>query len=275
MSIYPHTGSRKKNAQRGQPHTYRYLSLEKESTFWEHVEVLRWSIARCVGVVLLFFAAAFAVMPRIFDTYILGAASSDFFIFNLPGLSMGTFPPLEIININLATQFLTHISTSFWLAVTVAFPYIMFEAWRFISPALYSNERRSTLFAFTFGTAMFYTGCAVGYCVVFPVTLNFLARYQLSATVSNSISLDSYMSTFLLIIFIMGIMFELPLLIWLLSRSGIVNKKALTKYRRHAIVALMVLAAIITPTGDPFTLMVVFIPLYALYELGILMARRT
>ena len=188
---------------------------------------------------------------------------------------MGTFAPLEIININLATQFLTHISTSFWLAVTVAFPYIMFEVWRFISPALYSNERRSTLFAFTFGTAMFYTGCAVGYCVVFPVTLNFLARYQLSAAVSNSISLDSYMSTFLLIIFIMGIMFELPLLIWLLSRSGIVNKKALTKYRRHAIVALMVLAAIITPTGDPFTLMVVFIPLYALYEVGILMARRT
>ena len=113
----------------------------------------------------------------------------------------------------------------------------------------------------------------MGYCIVFPVTLNFLARYQLSAAISNSISLDSYMSTFLLIVFIMGIMFELPLLMWVLGRTGIVHRRNLIEYRRHAIVTLMVLAAIITPTGDPFTLMVVFLPLYALYELGILMTR--
>lgn len=247
--------------------------MEKESTFWEHVEVLRWSIARCIGAVLLFFTAAFVYVPKIFDTFILGPSRTDFFIFNLPGMSMNVSAPVDIININLATQFLTHISTSFWIALIAAFPYIMFEIWRFISPALYSNERRSTIFAFTFGTAMFYIGCIVGYCIVFPVTLNFLARYQLSAAISNSISLDSYMSTFLLIVFIMGIMFELPLLMWVLGRTGIVNKKNLIEYRRHAIVTLMVLAAIITPTGDPFTLMVVFLPLYALYELGILMTR--
>lgn len=196
-------------------------------------------------------------------------------MFNLPGLSMNIQNPINIININLSTQFLTHISTSFWLALIAAFPYIMFEVWRFISPALYSHERKNALFAFTFGTAMFYVGCAIGYCAVFPVTLNFLARYQLSAIISNSISLDSYMSTFLLIIFIMGVMFELPLLLWLLNRIGIVDKAILRKYRRHAIVALMVLAAIITPTGDPFTLLIVFTPLYALYELGILMTRES
>ena len=237
------------------------------------MEVLRWSIARCVGAVLLLFAVAFAFMPRIFDAFILSPASDSSLMPDLLGISLTAPAPLEIININLATQFLTHISTSFWLALIIAFPYIMFELWRFISPALYSNERRSTIFAFTFGTAMFYIGCAVGYCIVFPVTLNFLARYELSSTISNSISLDSYMSTFLLIIFIMGIMFELPLLIWLLGRIGIVNRSLLTRYRRHAIVTLMVLAAVVTPTGDPFTLMVVVVPLYALYELGILMTR--
>ena len=247
--------------------------MEKEYTFWEHLEVLRWSIVRCLGVVLLLFAVAFAFMPSIFDTFILAPAGTEFFMFNLPGMSMDITEPLTILNINLSTQFLTHISTSFWLALIVAFPYVVFEVWRFISPALYDNERGSAAFAFIFGTVMFYIGCIVGYCVVFPVTLNFLARDQLSAAITNSISLNSYMSTFLFIIFMMGIMFELPLLLWSLARMGIVDRSLLVKYRRHAIVALMVIAAIVTPTGDPFTLMIVFLPLYALYEFGVLMAR--
>ena len=242
----------------------------KESTFWDHLEVLRWSILRIVIVLLLFFAAAFAIMPYLFDSVVLAPSKSNFFLYSTTGI---TAPATEIININVATQFLTHVSTSFWMAFIATFPYLVFELWHFISPALYRDERKSVSFAFLSGTAMFYIGCAVGYFVVFPITFTFLANYNLSSTIANSVSLDSYMSTFLMLIFIMGILFELPLLIKLLSNIGIVNKRQLKEYRRHAVVTLLIIAAIITPTGDPFTLMVVALPLYALYELGILMAK--
>lgn len=120
---------------------------------------------------------------------------------------------------------------------------------------------------------MFFLGCAVGYCLVFPFTFRFLTEYQLSASIVNQISLNSYMGNFLMLVFVMGIVFELPLLAWLLSKLGLVNKAFFRRYRRHAVVILLVLSAIITPSGDPFTLMVVFLPLYLLYELGILIVR--
>ena len=120
---------------------------------------------------------------------------------------------------------------------------------------------------------MFFLGCAVGYGLVFPFTFRFLTEYQLSPTIVNQISLNSYMSNFLMLILIMGLVFELPLLAWLLSRLGLVTRSFFRKYRRHAVVILLVLAAVITPTGDPFTLMIVFLPLYLLYELGIRFAK--
>ena len=179
----------------------------------------------------------------------------------------------EIININVASQFLTHISTSFWFALVLMFPYLIFEVWRFVQPALFENERRSVGLAFLGGTVMFFLGCAVGYCLVFPFTFRFLTEYQLSASIVNQISLNSYMGNFLMLVFVMGIVFELPLLAWLLSKLGLVNKTFFRTYRRHAVVILLVLSAVITPSGDPFTLMVVFLPLYLLYELGILIVR--
>ena len=242
----------------------------QESTFWDNLEVLRWSVLRTIIVLLLFFAAAFAIMPYIFDSVVLAPSKSSFYLYSVTGI---TAPVTEIININVATQFLTHVGTSFWLAFIATFPYLVFEVWRFIRPALYKQERRSVSIAFSLGTVMFYIGCAVGYFVVFPITFTFLANYNLSNTIANSVSLDSYMGTFLMLIFIMGILFELPLLIQLLSRIGLVSKKQLKEYRRHAVVALLLIAAIVTPTGDPFTLLVVAVPLYALYEFGILMAK--
>lgn len=139
-----------------------------------------------------------------------------------------------------------------------------------MQPALFENERRSVGLAFLGGTVMFFLGCAVGYCLVFPFTFRFLTEYQLSASIVNQISLNSYMGNFLMLVFVMGIVFELPLLAWLLSKLGLVNKTFFRTYRRHAVVILLVLSAVITPSGDPFTLMVVFLPLYLLYELGIL-----
>ena len=251
-------------------------------TFWEHLEVLRWSIFRVAIVVLLAMIVLFIAMPQIFTTFVLGPTTSQFFLYRwlsslgslpfLPDFSAGTFK-VDIININVASQFLIHISTSFWFALIVAFPYLVFEAWRFIAPALYENEKASVGTAFLFGTVMFYLGCAVGYSFVFPFTFRFLAEYQVSTEIVNQISLNSYMSTFMGMVFIMGLVFELPLLAWLMSKLGLINKAFLKKYRKVAVAVLLVLAAAITPTGDPFTLSIVFLPLYALYELSIRVVR--
>jgi sec-independent protein translocase protein TatC len=164
-------------------------------------------------------------------------------------------------------------TTSFWLALILTFPYLIFEFWRFISPALYAGEKRSIRWVCLFGTIMFFIGCAVGYFLVFPMTFRFLSTYQLSEMIENTISLDSYMDMFLMLIFIMGLVFELPLVSWLLSRLGLLDRSFFKKFRRHAIVGLLVLSAVITPSGDPFTLSVVFIPLYFLFELSRFMVK--
>ena len=254
-----------------------------EMTFWGHLEVLRWAIMR-VGIALVVcMIGCFVAMPHIFDSFILGPASSDFFLYKwLSGLhgTGGIFPDfsrdfsVDIININVASQFTTHISTSFWLALVIVFPYLIYEIWKFISPALFPDERKNVRLAFFFGTFMFYLGCAVGYGVVFPFTFRFLTEYQVSTEIVNQISLNSYMGNFLMMVFVMGLVFEIPLLAWVLSAIGVVNKDFLKKYRRHAVVVLLILAAVITPTGDPFTLMVVFLPLYLLYELSIKVVRK-
>jgi len=254
-----------------------------EMTFWGHLEVLRWSIMR-VGIALVVcMIGCFVAMPHIFDSFILGPTSSDFFLYKwLSGLhgARGIFPDfsrdfsVDIININVASQFTTHISTSFWLALVIVFPYLIYEIWKFISPALFQDEKKNVRIAFFFGTFMFYLGCAVGYGVVFPFTFRFLTEYQVSTEIVNQISLNSYMGNFLMMVFVMGLVFEIPLLAWVLSAIGVVNKDFLKKYRRHAVVVLLILAAVITPTGDPFTLMVVFLPLYLLYELSIKVVRK-
>lgn len=147
-----------------------------------------------------------------------------------------------------------------------AFPVIIYLLWGFVSPGLYEEEKRGVRAAFLAGNLMFFLGVAVGYFLVFPLTLRFLADYQLSEMIPNQISLDSYMDNFMVLILVMGIVFELPLLAWLLGRIGVITRGLFDRYRRHAIVALLVLAAVITPTGDPFTLMVVFLPVYLLWE---------
>ena len=253
-------------------------------TFWGHLEVLRWALFRVAAVVFIAMIAWFIVMPDIFRPFVLGPTTSDFFLYRWLG-SLGDWIPflpdfsnddyhVDIININVASQFLTHISTSFWFSLVVAFPYLIYEIWKFISPALYDNEKGSIRMAFLFGTVMFYLGCLIGYGAIFPFTFRFLTEYQLSAEIINQISLNSYMGTFLMMIFVMGLVFEIPLLAWVLSRLGLIDQEFLKQYRRHAVAVLLILAAAITPTGDPFTLSIVFIPLYLLYELAIRIVRK-
>jgi len=256
---------------------------EREMTFWDHLEELRWVLFRIAGALLLFMIVSFIFMPYLFENFVLAPTNSNFFLYQWFCKVSGNSPLLpdfcndnyhvDIININVASQFLTHISTSFWFAFVLTFPYLTFEIWRFVRPALYSAEKRSTGWAFTGGTFMFFMGCVVGYTLVFPLTFRFLTEYQLSEAITNQISLNSYMGNFLMLIFVMGIVFELPVLAWLLSKIGLVTKSFFKKYRRYAIVILLVLAAVITPSGDPFTLMVVFLPLYLLYESSILFVK--
>lgn len=240
-----------------------------EMTFWDHLEVLRWSIFRVLIALALVFVAAFAAMPTLFDSVILAPSDGSFFVYRaLDKLFLGEFH-IDIININVTTPFFTHMKTSLWVALLLIFPYLLFEVWLFVKPALYPSEKKGIQVAFLGVALLFYIGCAVGYLLVFPLTFRFLAGYHIGTGIVSQISLDSYIGTFLSIVFIMGLVFELPVLAWVLSSFGIVNKEMLRKYRRHAIVVLLVLAALITPTGDPFTLAVVFCPIYLLYELSI------
>ncbi|NDW13018.1 twin-arginine translocase subunit TatC [Bacteroides sp. 214] len=256
-----------------------------ELSFWDHLDELRKLLFRLIGIWGILGVAFFVAMPYIFDKVILAPCRNDFVFysflrwigetFNLTGEFFIEDFHVNLININLAAPFFVHITTAFWLAVVVAIPFLFYEVWRFIRPALYKNEKKGVRKAFVFGAIMFYLGLLVGYYMVYPLTLRFLSTYQLTpeVVIVNQISLNSYIDNFMMLVLCMGIAFELPLVTWLLSLLGIVNKAFLKKYRRHAAVAIVAVSAVVTPTGDPFTLTAVSLPLYLLYELSILMVK--
>lgn len=248
-----------------------------EMTFWDHLDDLRTVLFKGAGVFVVAVVALFAYMPWIFDNIILAPCNGSFATYlwfnRLSELFTGDASAgisqdfhVELINIQLASQFFIHMSSACWLALVVTFPILIYLLWGFIKPGLYENERRGSKLAFLFGNVMFFLGVAAGYYLVFPLTVRFLSDYQLSSMIPNQISIDSYMDTFITIVMLMGLVFELPLLAWLLGKMGLLTRSFFNKYRRHAVVALLVLAALITPTGDPFTLFAVFIPIYMLWE---------
>jgi len=254
-----------------------------EMTFWDHLDVLRRVIFRVFGVWLLLAIGFFIAMPYLFDNVVLAPCRNDFAFYsllhkigdwlNLSGDFFSEDFEVKLININLASQFFIHISTAFWMSVVLSVPYLIYEIWLFIKPALFKEEQSGIRKALALGTGMFFMGVLLGYFMVYPLTLRFLSTYQLSAVIENQISLNSYIDNFMMLILMMGLVFELPLITWLLSLLGIVTKPFLRKYRRHAIVFIFVLAAFITPTGDPFTLSVVAIPLCLLYEMSIMLVK--
>ncbi len=254
-----------------------------EMTFWDHLDELRKVLFRVIGVWLVLAIGYFIAMPWLFDHVILAPCHNDFVSYSFLRWIGDTLHltdefftqefEIRLININLAAPFFIHISTAFWMSVVTAVPYLFFEVWKFISPALFPNEQKGVRKALVFGSIMFFLGVLLGYFMVYPLALRFLSTYQLSADIVNQISLNSYIDNFMILILCMGLAFELPLVTWLLSLLGVVNKSFLRKYRRHAIVLNVILAAVITPTGDPFTLSVVAIPLCLLYEFSILMIK--
>lgn len=249
---------------------------QKEMTFWDHLGELRGTLLRIVLVVLGFAIGFFFIMRWFFDNVILWPCRPDFPLYKalsfvqgdgefLPDMSNADFS-INLINIKLGTQLMTHITASLWMGIAFAFPFIIYMLWRFIAPGLYPNEKRGAGRAFLFGNIMFYLGVAIGYFIVYPLALRFLSQYQLSDRIDNMLTLDSYMESFYTTILALGLVFELPLLTWLLGKMGFIKRSFFTKYRRHAILGLTALSAIITPTSDILTLMIVFVPLYGLWE---------
>lgn len=235
--------------------------------FWDHLEDLRKSIFRMVGAVTAVAAVLFFFKDFLFDDIILAPSGSGFILYRIAGTDFS----LSLVNLEVAAQFMIHMKVTFVSAVILTLPYIIYEVWRFIAPALYDNEKKAVRGAFTFASVLFYIGIAVGYFIIFPVMLNFFADYQVSASVPNTFSLSSYISLFMGIVLIFGLAFEFPTIIAAISRLGLISRDMMKRYRRHALCAVVVLAAVITPTGDPFSLLVVTLPLYGLYEFSILL----
>lgn len=239
----------------------------KEMTFWDHLDELRGVLMRIVIVVVVLGIAAFAAMPWIFDHIIMWPCHASFPTYRLFDAVLGNDGlNIDVVSLELASQLFVHMSTACWVAVIVGFPIIIRLLWGFVAPALYEHERAGATKAFLWGNIMFYLGAAVGYFVVFPLAVRFLAGYTLSESIRPIVSLDSYIDNFFTILLLMGAVFELPLLAWMLGKMGLLHRSFFSRYRRHAIVALLVVSALITPTGDPFTLFIVFIPIYALWE---------
>ena len=240
-------------------------------TFWDHLDVLRSSLIRMGVAVVVFAVAAFCLKDELFSV-VLAPRSSDFVTYKLLGVDPFS---IHLMNTGLTEQFMIHMRTAIYAGLLVASPYILYELFRFVSPGLYQNERHYVVWIVGAAYVMFLMGTLINYFVVFPLTVRFLGTYQVSPDVANMLTLQSYIDTLIGMSLVMGVVFELPVVCGLLGHMGLINNRMMSEYRRHAIVAILIVAAIITPTTDMFTLFVVALPIYLLYELSIQIVRIT
>ncbi len=253
-----------------------------EMTFWDHLEELRWVIIRSLLAVGVFGVVAFLNKNIIFDKVFLAPKEPWFFtndmlcrlskLIHSNALCLNQ-KGLQIINIKLAGQFTTHLFTSFAVGVFIASPYIIFEFWRFVSPALHSNEKKYSRGAVFTSSLLFIVGVVFGYFLIVPLTLNFLGGYHVSDQVTNTISLSSYLSNVVSVSLSLGIVFEIPILVYFLTKTGIITPKFMRSSRKLVVVILLIVSAIITPP-DMISQIMVCIPLLFLYELSIKISDR-
>lgn len=239
------------------------------ASFWEHLDELRSRLIRMLILLALFTIVAFLLKEQLFNV-VLAPRDSNFVTYRLMGVSAFS---IQLINTGLTEQFMVHMRTAMFTGLLAASPYIIYELFRFVSPGLYDNERRYAFWLVGSAYVMFAIGLLLNYFLIFPLTVRFLGTYQVSADVTNMLTLQSYIDTLIGMSFMMGVLFELPVVCWLMGRIGIINARLMSSYRRHAIVAILILAAIVTPTTDVFTLFVVALPIWVLYELSILVVR--
>lgn len=250
---------------------------QEQMSFWEHLDVLRGTIWKIVLASVVCGIVAFMMKDAIFDI-ILAPKDNHFITYRLfdrlgswiPGNGGVETFSVSLVNTGLAGQFAIHMKVALYVGLVVASPYTIYLLLRFITPALYDNERQYTYRLVGGGYVMFILGMLLNYFLIFPFTFRFLGTYQVSPEVTNMITLESYMDTLLMLSLMMGILFELPMVCWLLGKMGFLSKHFMRHYRRHAIVVILTIAAIITPTTDVFTLILVSLPIWLLYEASIL-----
>ena len=240
-------------------------------TFWEHLDVLRGSIIRMLVAAVAAGVVAFVLKDRLFGI-VLAPADGAFVTYRLLGIEPFT---IHLINTGLAEQFMIHMKVAFVAGVLMASPYILYVLFRFISPALYDNERRYSVRLTVAAYVMFIVGLLVNFFVIFPLTVRFLGTYQVSGAVDNMLTISSYVDTLAMMSIVFGIVFEIPVISWLLARFGLLKAEWMSRYRRHAIVAIVAVAAVITPTSDVFTLLIVSLPIWLLYEVSVVIVRQT
>jgi sec-independent protein translocase protein TatC len=257
-------------------------SAEKDMTFLDHLEELRWHVIRSLAAVVIFTIVAFILAPWIFDNIIFGPARVTFptfrwlcslgQVFGTEGLCIEEFQ-FKLQSRYMTGQFTMHIMSSFVIGLIIAFPYVVFEIWRFIRPGLYNTEKKYSKGAVAAISFLFFTGVLFGYFIMAPLMVYFLANYRISDIISNEFDITSYVSTIVGMVFGSGMLFQLPVVIYFLTRVGIVTPAFLRQYRKHSIVGIMILAAILTPP-DPLSQTMIAIPLYLLFEISILISSR-
>lgn len=248
---------------------------ETKQTFWEHLDVLRGALIKIIVVAILFGVLAFCFKEILFEI-VLAPKYSDFTTYDIinrissfVGSPANEFS-IQLINTSLAQQFIIHVKTALYAGILCVSPYILYQLMRFISPALYEDEKSYVYKVVGLGYIMFIVGVLLSYFLIFPLTFRFLGTYQVSGDVTNMISLESYISTLMGMNLMMGLVFELPIICWLFAKLGFLSCEFMKKYRKHAVVLILVIAAIITPTSDVFTLSLVSFPMWLLYEISIM-----
>lgn len=251
-------------------------------TFWDHLDELRGVLIRIVLMLIVACVMAFCFKEVLFGV-VFAPKEPDFLTWRvlvyLSGKVTGSpvvieLSKVQIINTGLAQQFAMHMKVALWAGLFLVSPYVIYQLFGFISPALYDNERKGARVATVGAYVMFVLGVLVSYFLVFPLTYRFLVDYQVSEEVVNMISLESYIDTLMLLGILMGVMFEIPVVAWLLGKMGLLSGGLMRKYRRHAIVAIVSVSAVITPTTDIFTLLLVSVPIWLLYEVSVFLVKK-
>jgi sec-independent protein translocase protein TatC len=255
---------------------------EKEMSFLDHLEELRWHLMRGFAVIFILMIAAFIAKDLIFHTILFGPSRPDFWsyqqlcrladILNSPALCISELP-FTLQSRLMTGQFVMHITASFVAGFVVGFPYFFWEIWRFIRPGLQTKERRAARGATFSVSFLFMLGITFGYFVVTPISVYFLSSYQIHPTIVNEFDITSYISTIIMLVVACGVLFQLPVVVYFLTKAGIIGSATLKKYRRHAIVVIFILGAMLTPP-DPFSQILLALPLLTLYQFSILIAKR-
>lgn len=256
-------------------------TMEAEMSFFDHIEALRWHLIRASIAIVVFTSVVFYYYDWIFYNVIMGPSRPTFWTYRMlcalgdalhrPGFCIDKIN-IQLLNTEMAGQFTLQINSSLLIGITLGFPYLLFELWRFIRPALHEKERKAASGFVFYATGLFLLGVMFGYYVITPESINFLAGYTVSPDIHNFFDVDSYLSSVATLTLATGVVFELPILVYVLSSLGILTAKFMRDTRRYAIVAILIVAAVVTPTPDMMTMTVVSIPLFILYEVGILVS---